>query len=182
MAWNVHSNNENSLVYCSVYGRVSQISAMYLFLYAFYAILRCISFKIRVNFLIELLRIYKTMVLTSFFDFIQAPSMRISLILHLNFAHIKPQQPNPVILVTILAFSKAFDGNHVNFNEKVDFKYWLHIRASTPLYLNCLILKNSFYLIRPLKSRGDAAFSFPLSFHFKWFECKVNKHIPFVHE
>ena len=42
------------------------------------------------------------MVLTSFFDFIQAPSMRISLILHLNFAHIKPQQPNPVILVTIL--------------------------------------------------------------------------------
>ena len=44
--------------------------------------------------MIELLRIYKTMVLTSFFDFIQAPSMRISLILHLNFAHIKPQQPN----------------------------------------------------------------------------------------
>ena len=87
----------------SVYGRVSQISAIYLFLYVFYAILRCISFKIRVNFLIELLRIYKTMVLTSFFDFIQAPSMRISLILHLNFAHIKPQQPNPVILVTILA-------------------------------------------------------------------------------
>ena len=43
------------------------------------------------------------MVLKSFFDFIQAPSMRISLILHLNFAHIKPQQPNPVILVTILA-------------------------------------------------------------------------------
>ena len=43
------------------------------------------------------------MVLTSFFDFIQAPSMRISLILHLNFAHVKPQQPNPVILVTILA-------------------------------------------------------------------------------
>ena len=86
----------------SVYGRVSQISAIYLFLCVFYAILRCISFKIRVNFLIELLRIYKTMVLTSFFDFIQAPSMRISLILHLNFAHIKPQQPNPVILVTIL--------------------------------------------------------------------------------
>ena len=46
------------------------------------------------------------MVLTSFFDFIQAPSMRISLILHLNFAHIKPQQPNPVILVTILANDK----------------------------------------------------------------------------
>ena len=46
------------------------------------------------------------MVLTSFFDFIQAPSMRISLILHLNFAHIKPQQPNPVILVTILAENK----------------------------------------------------------------------------
>ena len=88
----------------SVYGRVSQISAIYLFLCVFYAILRCISFKIRVNFLIELLRIYKTMVLTSFFDFIQAPSMRISLILHLNFAHIKPQQPNPVILVTILAY------------------------------------------------------------------------------
>ena len=86
----------------SVYGRVSQISAIYLFLCVFYAILRCISFKIRVNFLIELLRIYKTMVLTSFFDFIQAPSMRVSLILHLNFAHIKPQQPNPVILVTIL--------------------------------------------------------------------------------
>ena len=33
----------------------------------------------------------------------QSPSMRISLILHLNFVHINPQQPYPVILVTILA-------------------------------------------------------------------------------
>ena len=90
---------------------VSQISAIYLFLCVFYAILRCKIFKIRVNFLIELLRIYKTMVLTSFFDFIQAPSMRISLILHLNFAHIKPQQPNLVILVTILAGDHRFSGS-----------------------------------------------------------------------
>ena len=97
-----------SLYQYSVYKRVSQISAIYLFLYVFYAILRCISFKIRVNFLIELLRIYKTMVLTSFFDLYQAPSMRISLILHLNFAHIKPQQPNPVILVTILVLTERF--------------------------------------------------------------------------
>ena len=100
----------------SVYGRVSQISAIYLFLCVFYAILRCISFKIRVNFLIELLRIYKTMVLTSFFDFIQAPSMRISLILHLNFAHIKPQQPNPVILVTILGLTAIERGEYVNLS------------------------------------------------------------------
>ena len=99
----------------SVYGRVSQISAIYLFLCVFYAILRCISFKIRVNFLIELLRIYKTMVLTSFFDFIQAPSMRISLILHLNFAHIKPQQPNLVILVTILALNNSFLNQNKTF-------------------------------------------------------------------
>ena len=51
------------------------------------------------------------MVLTSFFDLYQAPSMRISLILHLNFAHIKPQQPNPVILVTILVHNVPLPKN-----------------------------------------------------------------------
>ena len=78
----------------SVYGRVSQISAIYLFLCVFYAILRCKSFKISVNFLIELLKIYKNMVLTSFLNSFQPPSIRISLILHLNSVHIKPQQLN----------------------------------------------------------------------------------------
>ena len=34
------------------------------------------------------------MVLTSFFDLFQPSSMRITLNLHLNFVHIKPQQPN----------------------------------------------------------------------------------------
>ena len=46
------------------------------------------------NFLIELLKIYKNMVLTSFFDLFQPLTMKIGLILHLNFAHIKPQQTN----------------------------------------------------------------------------------------
>ena len=78
----------------SVYGRVSQISAIYLFLCVFYAILRCKSFKIRANVLIELLKIYKNMVLTSFLNSFQPPSIRISLILHLNSVHIKPQQLN----------------------------------------------------------------------------------------
>ena len=44
--------------------------------------------------MIELLKIYENMVLTSFLDLFQPSSMRISLILHLNFVHIKPQQPN----------------------------------------------------------------------------------------
>ena len=78
----------------SVYGRVSQISAIYLFLCVFYAILRCKSFKIRANVLIELLKIYENMVLTSFLNSFQPPSIRISLILHLNSVHIKPQQLN----------------------------------------------------------------------------------------
>ena len=73
---------------------IHPLSAIYLFLCAFYAILRCKSFKIRVNFLIELLKIYKNIILTSFLDLFQPPSMRISLVLHLNFVHIKPQQPN----------------------------------------------------------------------------------------
>ena len=34
------------------------------------------------------------MILTSFFDLFQPSSMRITLNLHLNFVHIKPQQPN----------------------------------------------------------------------------------------
>ena len=126
----------------SVYGRVSQISAIYLFLYVFYAILRCISFKIRVNFLIELLRIYKTMVLTSLFDFIQAPSMRISLILHLNFAHIKPQQPNPVILVTILETSRT----------------WIHILVKIHFHGSKTRVQN----ITPLLLRIFTAKAFPL--------------------
>ena len=78
----------------SVYGRVSQISTIYLFLCVFYAMLRYKSFKIRVNCLIELIKIYENMVLTSFLDLFQPPSMRISLILHLNFVHIKQQQSN----------------------------------------------------------------------------------------
>ena len=60
----------------------------------FDAILRCKSFKIRVKIFIELLKIYEIMVLTSFLDFFQTSSMGIRLILHLNFVHIKPQQPN----------------------------------------------------------------------------------------
>jgi len=83
-----------SLLSLSVYGKVSQISAIYLFLCVFYAMLRYKSFKIRVNCLIELIKIYENMVLTSFLDLFQPPSMRISLMLHLNFVHIKPQQPN----------------------------------------------------------------------------------------
>ena len=78
----------------SVYGRVSQLSSTYLFLCIFYAILRYKSFKIRGNFSIELLKIYENMVLTSFLELFQPHSMRISLIMHLNFVHIKPQQPN----------------------------------------------------------------------------------------
>ena len=44
--------------------------------------------------MIILLKIYENMVLTSFLDLFQPSSMRISLILHLNFVHMKPQQPN----------------------------------------------------------------------------------------
>ena len=44
--------------------------------------------------MIELLKIYENMVLTSFLDLFQPPSMRNSLFLRLNFVHIKPQQPN----------------------------------------------------------------------------------------
>ena len=128
----------------SVYGRVSQISAIYLFLCVFYAILRCISFKIRVIFLIELLRIYKTMVLTSFFDFIQAPSMRISLILHLNFAHIKPQQPNPVILDTILG------GNSIHYPGFWEFQKksctMLHFICNFSSFSHCTTQVSKSYL------------------------------------
>ena len=84
----------NMTAHTNVYERVSQISAIYLFLCVFYAILRCKSFKIRANVLIELLKIYKNMVLTSFLNSFQPPSIRISLILHLNSVHIKPQQLN----------------------------------------------------------------------------------------
>ena len=90
----------------SVYGRVSQISAIYLFLCVFYAILRCKSFKIRANVLIELLKIYKNMVLTSFLNSFQPPSIRISLILHLNSVHIKPQQLNRFDSCTDTAITK----------------------------------------------------------------------------
>ena len=71
-----------SPVFTSVYERVSQISAIYLFLCVFYAILRCKSFKIRIRSLIELLKIYENMVLTSFLDLCLPPFIRISLILH----------------------------------------------------------------------------------------------------
>jgi len=57
-----------SLLSLSVYGKVSQISAIYLFLCVFYAMLRYKSFKIRVNCVIELIKIYENMVLTNFLD------------------------------------------------------------------------------------------------------------------
>ena len=56
--------------------------------------LSCKSFKIRVNFWIEVLRIYRIMLATSFLDNFHPLSMRCSLNLQLRSAHERPQQPN----------------------------------------------------------------------------------------
>ena len=56
--------------------------------------LSCKSFKIRVNFWIEVLRSYRHMLPTSFLDNFHPLSMRCSLNLQLRSAHEKPQQPN----------------------------------------------------------------------------------------
>ena len=52
------------------------------------------SFKIRVNFWIEVLKSYRHMLPTSFLDNFHPLSMRCSLNLQLRSAHEKPQQPN----------------------------------------------------------------------------------------
>ena len=56
--------------------------------------LSCKSFKIRVNFWIEVLKSYRHMLPTSFLDNFHPLSMRCSLNLQLRSAHEKPQQPN----------------------------------------------------------------------------------------
>ena len=56
----------------------------------------------------ELLKIYENVVLKSFLDLCQPPSMRISLILYLNFVHIKPQQPNHFDSCTVTAHIVLF--------------------------------------------------------------------------
>ena len=58
------------------------------------AILSCKSFKSGVIFLIILLKSYKSLGLTSFFDSFDPLSMRCSLNLQLRSAHEKPIQPN----------------------------------------------------------------------------------------
>ena len=75
------------------------------------------------------------MVLTSFLDLFQPPSMRISLILHLNFVHIKPQQPNRFDSCTDTA-STMLAGSYVtsvaNFgdfapNRRLSRRHWRKI-------------------------------------------------------
>ena len=70
------------LLYLSFYikSKVDKRKYTSRFLCVFYTTLRSKSFKIRINFLIELLKIYENMILTSFLDLFHPPSMKVSLI------------------------------------------------------------------------------------------------------